>query len=431
MATATTWVPSTPPNSDFSLANLPLGIITTRSDPTPRPATAIGMHALDLKLLSSRLDLPSLLPSIPSLSSTLSQPTLNAFAQLGRPAHRAFREFLQDLLSTETTRPELLRDDAALREEVLVHRTKVMMELPMEVGDYTDFYAGEHHARAVGVMFRGAENALQPNYKHLPVGYHGRASSVVVSGTGVHRPVGQILVDGVVVTAASRKMDFELELGCFVGRGSEMGKGVGVDEAEEWVFGYVLLNDWSARDVQAWEYVPLGPFNGKNFATTVSGWVVLADALEPYRAEGIENGTELQGYLKEGRRENMFDISLEVELTTAEGDSTIISRTSSKNLLWSFPQMIAHHTLGGCPMRAGDLLGSGTISGPRGAGDQGSLLEMTDNGKKEVLLAGMDARRFLKDGDTITLRGHCGPDGARVGFGDCRGRIYSAAGVSR
>ena len=319
---ATSWVPGMDPASDFSLANIPFGIISTAADPTPRPAVAIGTHVLDLKALalSPSAPLTTLLPSapnLPQLTSALTQQTLNAFAALGRPTHRLVRAALQDLLASSTPHPALLRDDPALRETALLPQRAVRNHLPLAVGDYTDFYAGYHHAHAVGVLFRGAERALQDNYLHLPVGYHGRASSVVVSGTAVRRPVGQILLEGAPVTAPSRKMDFELELGCFVARGNEMGSAVGVAEAEEgYVFGYVLLNDWSARDVQTWEYVPLGPFNGKNFATTVSPWVVLADALEGFRARGVENGTELQGYLRGGREDGVFDIRLEVDLTS-------------------------------------------------------------------------------------------------------------------
>ncbi|AEO59136.1 hypothetical protein MYCTH_2307146 [Thermothelomyces thermophilus ATCC 42464] len=428
---ASSWVPDMDPASDFSLANIPFGIISTTADPAPHAAVAIGSFVLDLKVLSANVDLSQIFPGIDGLAEAFSQPTLNAFAQMGRAVHRRVRSALQDLLSKKTAHPAVLRDNAALRSQALLPQSAVRMHLPMAIGDYTDFYAGYHHAYAVGVMFRGPENALQPNYLHLPVGYHGRASSVVVSGTPIRRPVGQILPDPAAepkrpVTAPSRKLDIELELGCFIARGNHMGDAIPVGDAEEHIFGYVLLNDWSARDVQTWEYVPLGPFNGKNFATTISPWVVLADALEPFRTRGIENATELQGYLKEPREERVFDVRLEVDLTTAEGTTTTIGRTSSRHLIWSFPQMIAHHTLGGCPLRPGDLLGSGTISGPGGVDERGSLLEMTENGKKEVQLAGMDARTFLKDGDTITLRGFCGEEGARVGFGECRGKIYSA-----
>ncbi|KAL2256915.1 hypothetical protein VTK26DRAFT_929 [Humicola hyalothermophila] len=439
---ASSWV-DIEPTSDFSLANIPFGIISTPEDESPHVAIAIGSHVLDLKVLAANADLSSVFPGIDGLAQVFSQPSLNAFARLGRPVHSQVRRGIQDLLSADTQHPAVLRDNPDLREKALLPQSAVKMHLPMEIGDYTDFYAGYHHAYAVGTMFRGPANALQPNYLHLPVGYHGRASSVVVSGTPVRRPVGQILADPSAdprrpVTAPTRKLDLELELGCFVAAPNAMGEPVGVRDADErHVFGYVLLNDWSARDVQAWEYVPLGPFNGKNFATTISPWVVLADALEPFRAEPIrppppvEQGgraavPELQEYLREGREKNVFDIRLEVDLTTPEGDTTTIGRTSSKNLIWSFPQMIAHHTLGGCPMRTGDLLGSGTISGPDGLDQSGSLLEMTENGKREIVLKEGATRTFLQDGDTVNLRGFCGPDGARVGFGDCRGTIESA-----
>lgn len=428
---AASWVPDVSPSSDFSLENLPLGIVTTPDDSSPHAAVAIGSNILDLKVLASHpsTDIAELFPSLANHQDVFAQPTLNAFAQLGRAVHREVRSRLRDILSADTSHPEALRDNAELRDKALLPLRSVKMHLPMAIGDYTDFYAGYHHAFAVGTMFRGPQNALQPNYTHLPVGYHGRASSIVVSGSPIHRPVGQILLDPVAeprrpTTSPSRKLDFELELGCFLTKSNEMGQRVSVEEAEEYIFGYVLLNDWSARDIQSWEYVPLGPFNSKNFGTTISPWVVLADALEPFRTEAIENTTELQAYLKESSKAAVFDMRLEVDLTTPEGDTTTITRTNGKNLMWSFRQMIAHHTLGGCPLRAGDLLGSGTISGPGGGSECGSLLEMTVGGKKEVLLYGMDARTFLKDGDSITLRGVCGEDGARVGFGECRGRVF-------
>ena len=317
---ASSWVPDIDPSSDFSLANIPFGIISTSEDQTPHVAVAIGSHVLDLKALATNSDLTTLLPGIDGLTQVFSQPSLNAFAELGRPVHRQVRAALQDLLSTDTHHPDILRDNTNLRQKALLPQTTVKMHLPMEIGDYTDFYAGYHHAFAVGCMFRGAENALQPNYLHLPVGYHGRASSIVVSGTPVRRPVGPILPDPKKpepVVAPTRKLDIELELGCFIARPNAMGQAIKVGEADEGhIFGYVLLNDWSARDVQVWEYVPLGPFNGKNFASTVSPWVVLADALEPFRASGVENRTVLQEYLREGREDGVFDIQLEVDLTS-------------------------------------------------------------------------------------------------------------------
>lgn len=285
-------------------------------------------------------------------------------------------------------------------------------------------------------MFRGPANALQPNYTHLPVGYHGRASSVVVSGTPVIRPNGQILLDPTAESkeptlAPCRRLDIELELGCFLCTPNTAGTPIPIAEAEKHIFGYVLLNDWSARDVQMWEYVPLGPFNSKNFATSVSPWIVLADALEPFRANKLENSTKLLPYLREGKENTVYDINLEVDLTSPGYDAatTTISTVSASNLLWSFPQMIAHHSIGGCAMQTGDLLGSGTISGKNENGkgqDLGSLLEMSQNGKKEIMLAGMEVRTFLRDGDEITLRGSCGKEGERVGFGECKGRIVGA-----
>ncbi|KAI5861468.1 Fumarylacetoacetase [Durotheca rogersii] len=428
---ASTWVPGVSAETPFSLANIPFGIISSPADPAPHAAVAIGSRVLDLKVLSSHPAFASLFPALKDCAHVFSQPTLNEFAALGRPVHRDVRRAIQGLLAAETAHPDVLRDNAELRGKALLPRTGVQMHLPMSIGDYTDFYAGFHHAYTVGAMFRGPQAALQPNYTHLPVGYHGRASSIVVSGKSIRRPVGQIILDPTAepkqpTTAPSRQLDIELELGCFIATPNEMESQIKVADAEDHIFGYVLLNDWSARDIQKWEYVPLGPFNGKNFATTISPWVVLADALEPFRTRGVDNWTPLQAYLNEGKEENVFDIELQVELKTPQEDVTLISMTSSKYLMWSFPQMIAHHTLGGCPLRTGDLLGSGTISGPSPS-EKGSFLELSDGGRKDILLYGMDVRRFLKDGDTVTITGICGKPGERVGFGECVGRIQGAA----
>ncbi|KAL1840501.1 hypothetical protein VTJ49DRAFT_414 [Mycothermus thermophilus] len=433
-----TWV-EIDPLTPFSLSNLPFAIATTPLDPNPHIVTAIGAYVLELSTLIGNLseEAHAVLFSPTDqyhLSRILASDTLNDFASLGRAVHRRVREGLQDLLGDSPTFPEALRDNPAVRARVMVPMGQAQFRMPVAVGDYTDFYAGYYHARAVGAMFRGEDKALMPNYLHLPVGYHGRSSSVVLSGTGVRRPVGQI-VEGsgnpTPVTKPTGKLDLELELGCIVARSSPgLGERVKVEEAGEYIFGYVLLNDWSARDVQKWEYVPLGPFNGKNFATTISPWVVTADALEPYRVKpSVELGVETQEYLRQGREDRVFDIQLEVDLTTAEGVTTTISRTNSRHLVWSFEQMIAHHTLGGCPLRTGDLLGSGTISGPGGPGEAGCLLEATLDGSKpiEVQADGKTVTRsYLEDGDTITLRGFCGPEGARVGFGECTGRIEAA-----
>lgn len=321
MALYKTWVPDVEQDSDFSVANIPFGIVTTPDDSTPHAATAIGSHVLDLKVLSQQPDFATIFPALKDNGDVLAAPSLNAFAALGRPIHRQVRTTLQDLLCEDTKHPAFLKDNILLREKSLIPLSKVKLHLPMEIGDYTDFYAGYHHAFGVGAMWRGPANALQPNYLHLPVGYHGRASSIVVSGTPIVRPRGQIRPDPAAapIVAPCRRLDIELELGCLVAKGNEMGTSIGVDRAaDEHVFGYVLVNDWSARDIQNWEYVPLGPFNGKNFATTISPWVVTPEALESFRTTGIEveGRPEVQDYLREERKESVFDIQCEIDLTS-------------------------------------------------------------------------------------------------------------------
>ena len=418
------------PKSHFSLHNLPFGIISTANDSSPRTAIAIGDYALDLHSFAQRNGF-SALSIIQPHQNVFSHSTLNAFAALGRPKHRVVREYLQSVLLRDGPFPKVLQENEELQKEVLIPIKSCQMHLPMSIGDYTDFYAGLNHAYNVGVLFRGPQNALQPNYKHLPVGYHGRASSVVVSGTPIKRPNGQILATPAAekkepIFSECRKLDIELELGCFVCTPSSMGDPVLIDSAATHLFGVVLLNDWSARDIQAWEYVPLGPFNSKNFGTTISPWVVLMDALEPFASDGIPNDTQVLPYLDEKNRKSHYAIDLSVTLTTPAGNSSNIGKTTAKNLLFSFPQMLAHHTIGGCPFNVGDLLGSGTISG-ESKREKGCLLEQTDNGKSEISLEGGEKRMFLEDSDTVTITGCCGTeDGAFVGFGECTGRIEAA-----
>ncbi|MCJ1318722.1 hypothetical protein MMC15_004052 [Xylographa vitiligo] len=446
--TARSWI-SVPADSPFSLANIPFGIISTAVRTNHRPAVAIGEYALDLEAFAASGGFSELSSSQQDLA-VFSQPTLNAFAALGRSVHREVRRYIQNVLAEDTDYPHILKSNLSAQKDVLIELTEVTNHLPMLIGDYTDFYAGRNHAYNVGVLFRGPDNALQPNYNHLPVGYHGRASSVVVSGTQIRRPCGQILQDHMAepkipLFHPSKRLDIELELGVFVCKANDIGDPVPIHEAEEHLFGFVLMNDWSARDIQAWEYVPLGPFNAKNFATSISPWVVLADALEPFRCGGLENKTELLEYLQEGKTNNVYDINLEVDLISLcylvcviqegigtdiqaarTGTTTTITRTNSKNLLFSFSQMLAHHTVTGCPMRVGDLLGSGTISGVE-PGTQGSLLEQCSNGKATIKLKNGEARTFLQDGDTVTIRGwSVHSDGCRVGFGECVGSILPA-----
>ncbi|EEA24032.1 hypothetical protein TMatcc_007108 [Talaromyces marneffei ATCC 18224] len=356
---------------------------------------------------------------------------LNAFAATGRSFHHEVRAYLQKAFTKGSPYSNLLEGNKELQAKALIPLKDITNHLPLAIGDYTDLFAGKNHPFNVGTLFRGPQNALLPNYTHLPIAYHGCASSVVVSGTPLRRPWGQILLDPsaepkVPTFTPTRRLDIELELGMFVSTGNELGEQIDVNKAEEHIFGYVLMNDWSARDVQTWEYVPLSPFNAKNFGTTISPWVVvLADALAPFKTTGLKNETPLQRYLQENEQNNALDVNLEVDLTTSSGNTTTISRTNSRKLLWSWPQMVAHHSVSGCNLRPGDLFGSGSISGEE-PGTQGSLLEQIQGGKVAIQLNGGEERRFLQDGDTITIRGWSGQDGGLVGFGDAVGMILPA-----
>jgi fumarylacetoacetase len=303
------------------LANIPFGVISSKLDSALRPAVAIGDYALDLKAFAAGGGFQDLTDIQPHLS-VFNAKSLNGFASLGQPTHRLVRRYLQDVFKSDTHLASRLRDNESLKRQALIPLTETNVHLPMEIGDYTDFFAGINHAHKVGSLFRGPQNALQPNYKHLPVAYHSRASSVVVSGTDVIRPWGQVLLDPakepkIPTFMPCRRLDIELELGAFVCGNNFMGRPISIKNAAQYVFGYVLMNDWSARDIQTWEYVPLGPFNAKNFATTISGWVVLQEALAPFATKGIENDVgEIQDYLKEGQEKTQYDIRLRVDLTS-------------------------------------------------------------------------------------------------------------------
>lgn len=423
------WFPI-PKSSNFSLANIPFGIISTSGNATQRAAIAIGDHCLDLGRFAVREGFDEC--DVKEQWQTIfSQPTLNSFAALGRPVHRSVRKYIQDVFREDTPYSKLLKDNQELQDSCIFRQDEVTMHVPMQIGDYTDFYAGKNHAFNLGCILRDPKNALQPNYTHLPVGYHGRASSVVVSGTPIKRPNGQVLEDPKAevkkpVFKPCQRLDIEIELGAFLCKGNKLGDPMLIGDAEESIFGCVILNDWSARDIQAWEYVPLGPFNAKNFASTISPWIVLIDALEPFRAEGIKNENELLPYLQEKNPKNVFDIRLQFELTPEGGKPSIISNSNGKYLLYSFPQMLAHHTIGGCPMNVGDLLGSGTISGTE-LGSQGAMIEITKGGKEAIVLEGGGERKFLQDGDTVVLRAISGnEEDGLVGFGECRGTILPA-----
>ncbi|KAG2454362.1 hypothetical protein HYH02_001386 [Chlamydomonas schloesseri] len=463
------------PDSDFPLENLPWGAWEWLEPGSSAPRVHVGVALGEYCVSATELQAAGFLRDLPGAPpGVFSHGRLNAFMGSGRAAWRAARQQLQRLLGAGEG---ALRDDPALRQRAIHPASGVRMLMPAEVGDYTDFYASRQHATHVGAMFRGPANALQPNWLHLPVGYHGRSSSIVPSGVDVHRPRGQVLPAAGGTTAPvfgpSAQVDFELEVAAVVGPGNPLGAAIPLAEAWDHVFGLVLLNDWSARDIQKWEYVPLGPFNGKNWATQISPWVVTLEALEPFRAPlPPQAEPEVLPYLREGPypHRHTYDVELAVDITPAAGPGGVparaatVTRSNLKNLYWSFAQMVAHHTAGGCNLRPGDLLGSGTISGDT-PGSAGCLLELTwggrdalelqaerqelerDQGGKgagpaevgpggEAIGAGavegkggggvvLGRRTYLEDGDTVTLRGWCDGEGGtrRVGFGRCEGKL--------
>ncbi|VVD92195.1 fumarylacetoacetase [Pandoraea eparura] len=408
--------------TDFPLQNLPYGVFSTASQPTPRVGVAIGDQVLDLAALEAA---GVLKVAEASGATVFSQPAINAFVALGSAAWRATRARLTSLLAMDGE--ATLRENAALRAQALVPLAQATLHLPVQVPGYTDFYSSREHATNVGSMFRDPANALLPNWLEIPIGYNGRASSVVVSGTPIHRPNGQIKLPDAPrpIFDACRKLDFELETGFIVGRDTSLGESLSVDAAEAAIFGMVLLNDWSARDLQQWEYVPLGPFNAKSFGTSISPWVVTMEALEPFRVAGPEQNPQPVSYLQQ-QGKHAFDIALEV-LMQADGDAqaTSICRTNFRHMYWSMAQQFAHHTVSGCNVRVGDLMGSGTISGPT-PDSFGSLLELTWNGKNPITLASGAKRTFIEDGDTVMIAGWCQGDGYRIGFGEVSGQILPA-----
>ncbi|MFM0483823.1 fumarylacetoacetase [Paraburkholderia strydomiana] len=414
------WVQSAnEPSNDFSIQNLPFGIFSDSKDDAPRVGVAIGDEIVDLAALEA-----AGLLAVPSQAGVFARDTLNEFIALGRDAWRSVRIQLSNLLSRDTA---TLRDDAALRAKALVRQADARLHLPVQIPGYTDFYSSKEHATNVGSMFRNPKDALLPNWSEMPIGYNGRASSVVVSGTPVRRPNGQLKLPDQErpVFGACRKLDIELETGFVIGGGNALGEPIACTDAEAHIFGMVLLNDWSARDIQQWEYVPLGPFNSKSFTTTISPWIVTLDALEPFRVAHPVQEPQPLAYLRHDG-EHAFDIALEVTLRPQGAkQATTIARTNFKYMYWTMAQQLAHHTVGGCNTRVGDLMGSGTISGPT-EDSYGSLLELTWNGKKPLELNEGGTRSFIEDGDELTLSGWCQADGYRVGFGTCVGEILPA-----
>lgn len=414
MRILTSWL-SIPTGSDFSLYNLPFGVFHT-GDGRARAGIAVGDHIVDLAAAAES----GLFGKRRFFKKIFEQPTLNEFIALGKPVTGRIRRKVQDWLT--------LPEAPGNAEHLLTNRLTAQMLLPVRVGNYTDFYSSIEHATNVGKMFR-PDNPLLPNWRWLPVGYHGRASSIVVSGTPVRRPWGQIVPKGqeTPVFAASQQMDFELEMAFVIGKDSRLGEPIPAGNADEYIFGLLLFNDWSARDIQRWEYVPLGPFLGKNFASSVSPWIVPLEALKPFRVKGPKQTPAPLSYLQTRGAQN-YDIALEVALTPGEKNrQTVVSRSNTKYLYWSMAQQLAHHTVNGCNVCVGDLMASGTISGPE-EGSYGSMLELSRGGKEPLRLNDGSTRSFLLDGDKVALHAAAEKDGIRVGFGEVSGVILKNEG---
>ncbi len=405
-------------DSDFPIQNIPFGVYSPKEGGELHVATAIGDYVIDLAYLD---EAGFFINTDIEETEAFHEPTLNAFMSLGQKAWKEARLIISRLLREDNTS---FKDNDELKEIALIPMAETRMEMPVDIGDYTDFYSSREHATNVGTMFRGPDAALMPNWLHLPVGYHGRASSVVLSGTDIVRPKGQTkAVDAKEPTFGdSNRMDFELEMGVLIGSGNTLSEPIPVDEAENHVFGFTLVNDWSARDIQTWEYIPLGPFLAKNFATSISPWIITMEALEPFKCKSPKQDPKPFDYLNNKKNCN-YDINLEIHLKAENmSESHIISKTNYNYLYWNMAQQIAHHTITGCNLRTGDLLASGTISGPE-KDSRGSMLELSWNGKEPISLPNGEKRTFLEDGDIVTLKGWCEGKGYRIGFGECKGSI--------
>lgn len=406
-----TWL-TISPDSDFSIHNLPFGIFSKEGG-SKRVGVAIGDFVINL-LAAHKL---GVFNGLDITNDELENDFLNDFIALGKPSTNAVRLRLQEHLCDDSSP---LKGSAAM-----IPMSEVQMHLPVKVGDYTDFYSSIEHATNVGKMFRDPENALLPNWKHLPVGYHGRSSSIVVSGVDIHRPKGQTKPpEGDPVYGPSQRMDFELEMGFIVGKPTELGDKISTENAMDHIFGMVLFNDWSARDIQKWEYVPLGPFLGKSFASSISPWVVTMEALEPFKVAGPKQDPPVLDYLKTDGALN-YDLNLSVEIEPEGSDPTVVSNSNFKYMYWNMAQQLAHHTVNGCNVNIGDMMASGTISG-KSPDSYGSMLELSWAGKNPVKLNDGSERKFLNDGDTVTMKGHCEKDGKRVGFGEVRSKLLPA-----
>lgn len=412
------WI-EVPEGNDFPIQNIPFGVIELR-DGKNRCATRIGNYVIDLYALASLGYLDNL--GVDDLR-VFKQLTLNDFIACGKPAWQGIRNEISILF--EINNP-VIRDNIKEKEQIIHHIIEVKEKMPVMVGDYTDFYSSIEHATNVGVMFRDPDNALLPNWKHIPVGYHGRSSSIVVSGTNIHRPKGQTKADDAKVPSfgPSKLFDFELEMAFITGKETQLGQHINIEDAEDHIFGMVLFNDLSARDIQKWEYVPLGPFLGKNFGSVISPWIVTLDALEPFRIDSPKQDTKVLPYLK-SKGKKSFDINLEVHLQPENGEENLICQSNHKYLYWNMSQQLAHHTINGCNIKVGDMYGSGTISGPT-PDSYGSMLELSWKGTKPIKLSDGTERKFAQDNDSMIMRAFSEKDGLRIGFGDCKTKVLQA-----
>ena len=411
------WV-SVPKNSDFPIQNLPFGIIGNHIL-SKRVSVRIGDYALDLKVIAEL----GYLKETSFDSSDFDAPFLNPMMKKGKLAVRKLRNRISELLLDSSTS---LQNNPSQIEQVLHLISTVEVSMPVEIGDYTDFYSSKEHATNVGMMFRDPSNALLPNWLWIPVAYHGRASSIVLSGQDIHRPKGQIKpsAEEDPIFTPSRQVDFELEMAFITFDGKPLGDSISTEEADSYIFGLCLFNDWSARDIQAWEYVPLGPFLGKNFASSVSAWIVTLDALEPFAVESPEQNPKVLPYLEfDGKKS--YDIQLQVGILTNNKDETVVCNSNFKYMYWNMAQQLAHHTSNGCNIRCGDLLGSGTISG-KSEDSFGSMLELTWRGTKPLKVKDGSERKFINDGDSVVMRGHSELNGVRIGFGELKSKLLPA-----
>ena len=415
--TRKSWI-NVPENCDFPIQNIPFGVFITKED-VITIGTRIGNCAIDMGALQQL----GYFEGIELTDDMFMQDTLNDFISDGKKTWRLVRNRLAELFDENNPK---LRDNKEHREVVIFKVEDIEMLLPVQIGDYTDFYSSKEHATNVGKMFRDPENALLPNWLHIPVGYHGRSSTIVPSGIPVHRPYGQTLPNGETtpVFGPSRLVDFELETAFITTDANLMGEPIPVEEAEEHIFGMVLFNDWSARDIQKWEYVPLGPFLAKNFASSISPWIVTMDALEPFRTKGPEQSPEPLPYLQQ-KGAKAFDINLEVAIQPENEVETVVSRSNLKYMYWSMAQQLAHHTINGCRVNSGDMMGSGTISGPT-EDSFGSMLELSWGGQKPLKMNDGSERKFINDNDTVIIRGYCQKDNLRIGFGEVSSKLLPA-----